>query len=809
MSFVQPTSTAFTIISQIKPAIIIFVLLTIITGIAYPLFVTGIAQVVFPWQAHGSLLSAEGKSYGSALIGQPFSSAGYFWGRPSATSPAYNAGLSSGSNLGPTNPGLKEQVSASIDALHASNPDTTGLIPIDLVTTSGSGLDPDISVAAAYYQIPRIAKVRSIGETDLIALVNQHIQGPQFGILGENRVNVLILNQALDQDLSSGQSGQQSVTAETVKKASENTATVFGIRDSDWLQCGLFFVVLFALVIPVGRFMTRIYQGEPTIISRIIAPVEGWILQTARVRADDEMDWKTFAGALMIFNILGILVVFLLQQVQQLLPLNPLGLGGVAPDLSLNTAVSFASNTNWQAYAGETTLSYLTQMIGLTVQNFLSAATGMAVLIALIYGFSRKQTGYIGNFWVLLLRSVWILLPLSIVLAVILVSQGSVQNFDAPVTVPLLDPIADNGTVVTTTQILPQGPAASQIAIKLLGTNGGGYFNANSAHPYENPTPLTNFLEILGLLLIPAGLCYTFGRMIGSVKKGIALLIAMTMILIPMIGICFWAEQAGTPFHGISGVDQTSSPLQPGGNMEGKEVRFGIFNSVLFAVATTATSCGAVNAMHDSFTPLGGMIPLMMIQFGEIIFGGVGSGLGVMIVYVIIAMFIAGLMVGRTPEYLGKKIEPPEMTLAAIIILIPIAAILIGTAGAVMLDAGTSSIFNPGAHGFSEILYAFSSAVGNNGSAFGGLSANTLFYNGALALGIFVGRYPMLILILALAGLLVQKKIVPPSEGTLQDDRPLFIIWLVFVIVSIGILSFLPALALGPVAEYLIQTGGI
>ena len=448
-------------------------------------------------------------------------------------------------------------------------------------------------------------------------------------------------------------------------------------------------------------------------------------------------------------------------------------------------------------------------MIGLTVQNFLSAATGMAVLIALIYGFSRRQTGFIGNFWVLILRSVWILLPLSILLSVILVSQGSVQNFDSPVTVPLLDPIVDNGTVVTSTQVLPQGPAASQIAIKLLGTNGGGFFNVNSAHPYENPTPLANFLEILALLLIPAGLCYTFGRMIGSVKKGIALLIAMTLILIPMIGICFWAEQAGNPLLAVTGIDQTASNLQPGGNMEGKEVRFGIFNSALFAVTTTATSCGAVNAMHDSFTPLGGLIPLMMIQFGEIVYGGVGSGLGVMIIYVIIAMFIAGLMVGRTPEYLGKKIEPPEMTLAAIIILIPIAAILIGTAVAVMIDAGTSSILNPGAHGLTEILYAFSSAVGNNGSAFGGLSANTLFYNCALALEMFIGRYPMLILILALAGLLVQKKIVPPSEGTLQDHRPLFIIWLVFVIVSIGILSFLPALALGPIAEYLIQMGGI
>ena len=358
-------------------------------------------------------------------------------------------------------------------------------------------------------------------------------------------------------------------------------------------------------------------------------------------------------------------------------------------------------------------------------------------------------------------------------------------------------------------QIIPQGPAASQIAIKLLGTNGGGFFNVNSAHPYENPSPLSNLLEILALLLIPAGLCYTFGLMIGSEKKGIALLIAMTLILLPLIGICFWTEQLGNPLFSGLGIDQAPSSLQPGGNMEGKEVRFGIFTSTLFAVSTTATSCGAVNSMHDSFTPLGGMIPLLMIQFGEIVFGGVGSGLAVMIIYAIIAIFIAGLMVGRTPEYLGKKIEPDEMMLAAIIILIPIGTILIGSALAVMNEAGTISIFNPGAHGLTEILYAFSSAAGNNGSAFAGLSVNTLFYNTTLAIGMLIGRYPILVLILALAGSFARKKIVPPSDGTLQDHRPLFIIWLVFVILTIGVLSFLPSLALGPIAEYLIQTGGI
>jgi potassium-transporting ATPase potassium-binding subunit len=793
------------IIRQVKPAIIIFVLLTIITGIIYPLLVTGLAFIVFPWQAHGSINDVHGHT-GSSLIGQPFTSEKYFWSRPSGTSPSYNSSLSSGSNAGPTNSILKERIASSVQELQVGTIDSSTLIPVDLVTTSGSGLDPDISVASAYYQIPRVAHARGIEKDQLTALVNQQIQDPQFGVLGEKRINTLALNEAVDHYQSSG---KQSISSSSSGQLSSTTLQIFGLRDTDLLQFVLFFVVLFALVVPIGSYMARMYEGKNSGVLKFFGLIETWILSRAGVRSDEEMDWKTFAGSLMIFNILGILVVFLLQQIQQYLPLNPLQLGAVAPDLSLNTAVSFATNTNWQAYAGETTMSYLTQMLGLTVQNFLSAATGMAVLVALIYGFSRKQTGNIGNFWVLLLRSVWILLPLSIILSLILVSQGTIQNFDGPVTVPLLDPITDNGTMVTTTQVIPQGPAASQIAIKLLGTNGGGYFNVNSAHPYENPTPLTNFLEILALLLIPAGLCYTFGRMIGSVKKGIALLIAMTLILIPMIGICFWAEQNGNPLFGVSGVDQTASALQPGGNMEGKEVRFGIFNSALFAVATTATSCGAVNAMHDSFTPLGGLIPLMMIQFGEIVFGGVGSGLGVMIVYVIIAMFIAGLMVGRTPEYLGKKIEPHEMVLTSVIILIPIAAILIGTAVAVMIDAGTSSIFNPGAHGLTEVLYAFSSAVGNNGSAFGGLSANTLFYNCALALEMFVGRYPMLILLLALAGSLVQKKIVPPSEGTLQDHRPLFIIWLVFVIVSIGVLSFLPVLALGPIAEYLIQMGGI
>lgn len=792
---------------QIKPAIIIFVLLTLITGVVYPLVVTGVAQAVFPAQANGNFILVDGKPVGSLLIGQPFSDPTYFWGRLSATSPAYNSGLSSGSNLGPTNSVLLDKVKERVKALRTVDPDNTKPIPIDLVTASGSGLDPDISLASAYYQIPRIAKERGLQENEINALVKQSTQDRQFGIFGEPRVNVLNLNLVLDSYSTSRKAGGPALDVDSSHLVQKDTSSIFGIRMIDWIQFILFFGVLFTLVVPIGGFMARMYRGEKTIVSPLMDPLERWVLKAAGVRTDEEMNWRTFAGALMIFNILGIIVVFLIQSIQQYLPLNPLGLGPVAPDLALNTAVSFATNTNWQAYAGETTLSYLTQMIALTVQNFVSAATGMAVLVALIYGFTRKHTDKIGNFWILLLRSVWVLIPLCIVFSLILVSQGSVQNVANPITVPLLDPITDNGTITTSTQTIPQGPAASQIAIKMIGTNGGGFFNVNSAHPYENPTPLSNLLTILAELLIPASLCYSFGSMIGSVRKGLAILIAMTIILIPLIGICFWYEQSGNPLLSASGVDQTTSNLQPGGNMEGKEIRFGILSSVLFAVSTTATSCGAVNSMHDSFTPLGGMIPLIMMQFGEVVFGGTGSGLYIMIVYVIIAMFIAGLMVGRTPEYLGKKIEPMEMTLAAIIILIPIAAILIGAAIASITDAGISSVFNPGAHGLSEILYAFTSAVANNGSAFGGLGSNTLFYNIGLAIAMFVGRYPLAILTLALAGSFAYKKIVPPSEATLQDHRPLFIVWLVFVVIMIGVLSFLPALALGPIAEYLIQGG--
>jgi K+-transporting ATPase ATPase A chain len=527
------------------------------------------------------------------------------------------------------------------------------------------------------------------------------------------------------------------------------------------------------------------------------------------VDARDEMDWKTFAIAMMVFSLVGIVFLFVLQLAQPVLPLNPAGVGAPSWDLALNTAVSFVTNTNWQAYAGETGVSYLTQMIGLAVQNFTSAATGLAVLIGLTYGLSRRSAATIGNFWVLIIRGVMILLPISIIIALILVSQGTVQTFGSPVTVPLLDPVRDASGTLVTTQTIPLGPAASQIAIKQLGVNGGGFFNTNSAHPFENPTPLTNFIEIIAILLIPAALCYSFGRMVGAGRKGVSILIAMTLIFLPLMGLAIWAEFGSNPAFAGMGIDQTTTDLQPGGNMEGKEVRFGIMPSALFSVVTTSASCGAVNSMHDSFTPLGGFVQLLMMQFGEVVYGGIGSGLYGMLIFVIIAMFIAGLMVGRTPEYLGKKIEPREMTIATIIILIPIFLILIGTAVAVLIEPGKMAVLNPGPHGFSEILYAFTSAAQNNGSAFAGLSANSVFYNLATAVCMFIGRFGIAILTLALAGSLVVKKIVPAGEGTLSDHRPLFIIWLVFVVVIIGALSFLPALALGPIVEQLMHGGGV
>jgi K+-transporting ATPase ATPase A chain len=570
------------------------------------------------------------------------------------------------------------------------------------------------------------------------------------------------------------------------------------------LQLGLYLLVLLLLVKPLGSYMAHVYQGERTFLDTVLRPIERFIYRLARIRADEEMDWKRYAIAMLLFNFVGLLLLYLLQRLQSILPLNPQSLSAVPPGLAFNTAVSFVTNTNWQSYSGETTMSYLTQMLGLTAQNFLSAATGMAVLIALIRSFARQSAKAIGSFWVDTTRSIlYILLPLAIVLALALVSQGVVQTFNGYENVSLLQSTHDSSGQAINEQVVAVGPAASQIAIKELGTNGGGFFNVNSAHPFENPTPLSNFLEMLSILLIPAALCYTFGKMIRDTRQGWAILVAMTIIFVAMLGIAMWAEQSGSPAMNTLGVDQVPSVLQPGGNMEGKEVRFGITNSALWATATTAASNGSVNAMHDSFTPLGGLVPMWLIQLGEVIYGGVGSGLYGMLAFVIIAVFVAGLMIGRTPEYLGKKIETFEMKMASLMVLIPVVIVLFGTAVAVTISAGKAAVYNPGAHGFSEILYAFSSAGNNNGSAFAGLSANSTFYNTALGFAMLFARYWTAIPALAIAGSLVNKKKVPPSSGTLPTHTPLFIVWLIMVVIIVGALSFFPALALGPLAEYL------
>ena len=565
------------------------------------------------------------------------------------------------------------------------------------------------------------------------------------------------------------------------------------------LQIALFFGVLLVLVKPLGAYMARVYEGRPLPgLDRILGPLERLVYRLSGIRAADQMNWRQYAVALLLFNVLGVVAVYGLQRMQGTLPLNPQGLAAVAPDLSFNTAVSFATNTNWQSYSGESTLSYLTQMLGLTVQNFVSAATGMAVLVALIRGLARKQTAAIGNFWVDLTRStLYVLLPLSLVLAVALVSQGVVQTFAPYQTVSLVQPMhKEDGTVVET-QTLALGPAASQITIKQLGTNGGGFFGVNSAHPFENPTPLSNFLQCLAILVIPAALCYTFGVMVGDRRQGWAVLAAMTAILLPLTIMCYAAEAHGNPSFTVLGVDPA------GGNMEGKETRFGVAASALWATATTAASNGSVNSMHDSYTPLGGMIPMWLMQLGEVVFGGVGSGLYGMLVFAIIAVFVAGLMVGRTPEYLGKKIEAFEMKMASLVILVPPAICLIGTALAVSLPAGTNAVTNPGPHGFSQILYWASSTGNNNGSAFAGLGTNNTLYNVLGGLLMFFSRYWLIVPVLAIAGSLAGKKLVPPSGGTLPTHTPLFIALLVGTVLLVGALTFIPALALGPVAEYL------
>ena len=570
------------------------------------------------------------------------------------------------------------------------------------------------------------------------------------------------------------------------------------------LQIAIYLIVLLVLVKPLGGYMARVYQGERTVLGRALGPVERLTYRLIGVNPEQEMGWKTYAVAVLVFSVFGMLFLYALQRLQGILPLNPEGLGDVSADSALNTAISFVSNTNWQGYGGETTMSYLTQMLGMTVQNFASAAAGMAILIAFIRGLVRHSTSTVGNFWVDLTRSVlYILLPLALVVAVMLVGLGVVQSFLPYQTATLVQPTVDATGNQVTEQTLAIGPAASQIAIKQLGTNGGGFFNTNSAHPFENPTPLTNFLEMLSILLIPAALCYTFGKMVNDTRQGWALLAAMLIMLVVFGVAAYAAEGAGNPRLTALGIDQAATNLLPGGNMEGKELRFGIPNSALWATITTAASNGSVNSMHDSFTPLGGLVPLVMMQFGEVVFGGVGSGLYGMLAFVIVAVFVAGLMVGRTPEYLGKKIESYEIKMAALLILIMPVTVLGLTALAVVTGPGKASVFNPGPHGFSEVLYGFTSMGNNNGSAFTGLGANTPFYNLFGALAMLIARFWLIVPTLALAGSLVRKKRVPTTAGTLPTHTPLFIGWLIVIVLIVGALNFLPALALGPIVEHL------
>jgi potassium-transporting ATPase potassium-binding subunit len=589
-----------------------------------------------------------------------------------------------------------------------------------------------------------------------------------------------------------------------------------------WFTLLTYLVVLAALAVPLGGYMARIANAAP--IGGVIGRFEQVIYRAAAVDPAQDMPWTRYAVAVLLFNAAGVLAVYLAQRLQLWLPWNPQHLPNVASDSAFNTAVSFVTNTNWQGYSGESALSYFTQMAALAVQNFLSAATGIAVAFALIRGFARRSAQGIGNFWVDLTRStLYILLPLSLILAVIFMGQGVIQNFDTykdvnpleslTYTQPKLDaagqPLKDTEgnalteTLTTSTQTLAMGPVASQEAIKMLGTNGGGFFNANSAHPYENPTPLSNFLQMISMFLIPAGLCFAFGHMVGDSRQGWAVFSAMTLIFVVMATVAIWAEAQGNPLFAPLGVDQAGSALQAGGNMEGKESRFGIVASALFATITTSASCGAVNAMHDSFTPLGGMVPMWLIQLGEVVFGGVGSGLYGMLIFAIMAVFVAGLMIGRTPEYIGKKIESFEMKMTSIVILVTPFLVLVGTAIAVMAEAGRLGIFNPGAHGFSEILYALSSASNNNGSAFAGISANTPFYNTLLAVAMWFGRFAFIVPVLAIAGSLAKKKRIEATAGTLPTHGPLFVALLVGTVVLVGALTYVPALALGPVIEHL------
>jgi potassium-transporting ATPase potassium-binding subunit len=566
------------------------------------------------------------------------------------------------------------------------------------------------------------------------------------------------------------------------------------------IQIGFFIVVVGVVSVPLGLYMARVFNGEPTFLDPVLLPIERLIYRATGVKPEVEMKWPEYTIAMLLFSMVGMILLYLIERLQGLLPFNPQAMAGVAPDLAFNTAASFTTNTNWQAYGGESTMSYLTQMAGLAFHNFVSAAAGIAVAIAVIRGFVRRTAQTLGNFWYDLTRAIlWILLPISIVMTIVLVWQGVPQN---------LHPYTHAKTVEGVAQVIAQGPVASQESIKELGTNGGGFFNANSAHPYENPTPLSDFIELIAIFAIGAGLTHTFGKMAGNRRQGWTLFAAMTLLFLVGAFVATWCEQRGNPQFAAMGINQAATSHQSGGNMEGKEVRNGIVDSALWATVTTDTSCGAVNSMHDSYTPLGGFIPLLNMQIGEIIFGGVGSGLYGMLVMAVLSVFIAGLMVGRTPEYLGKKIEGREMKLAMLFILIFPTVILLPAGVAIVSKAGLAGISNPGPHGFSQILYAYTEASANNGSAFAGLNANTPFFNWTLGFVMLFGRFLMKIPVLAMAGSLVGKKAVPVSAGTFPTTGFIFVVLLVGVIMIVAALTFFPADALGPIVEELAMRAG-
>ncbi|DAC71707.1 MAG TPA: potassium-transporting ATPase subunit C [Thermoplasmata archaeon] len=773
----------------IGPAIIITLAFALITGLFYPALVTGVAQVVFPHQANGSPLVHNEIIVGSELIGQNFTQEKYFHGRPSAAGTGYDAMQSGGSNLGPSNSKLHQRIKASInesDLEGSINKD--GSVAVDAVTASGSGLDPHITIANALAQIPRVARARNLSEDDVRSLVSHYVEGRDLGILGEPRINVLKLNLALDNNESSAP-----VNADTFDHGNPQ---VFGI-----LQTAFIFGIVVILSYVIGMFLFTIVTGRQTTLSKKLKKTETWLFRILHVDSQEDMNWKTYALCVLAFSLISFLFTYFLLRLQGFLPFNPQGLASVPADVALSTAVSFGTNTNWQVYSGEQTMSYLSQMLPLAFQNFISTAVGMAVAVALIRAITkRKKDKGLGNFWVDITRIVlYILIPICIIAALFFVSQGVPQTFNGPIQVTTLE----GGH-----QVIPVGPVASQEAIKELGTNGGGFFNANSAHPFENPNPVTNAVQIILLMLLPLSFLIMFGLMARQLKQGVVLFIVVLIFLVAAIAVTTYEEQGGNRSLNLLGVDQLPSGLQAGGNMEGKEVRFGIYGSTTFAVATTGVACGAVNSMHDSYTPLGGMIPMVLILLGEVVPGGAGAGFFSLFMYIIITIFIAGLMVGRIPNYLGKKIESFDMKMTVLILITIETTILVFAALSVVTPAGTSSITNPGPHGLSQILYAFGSGVGNNGSALAGLNAATLWYILTMTIAMFIGRFFIIIPMLAIAGSFAEKHVYQPTAGTLPTDNATFGAILSGVIVIVAGLSFLPILVLGPILEHLLLSGG-